>query len=192
MAVSKVLRKALKSIKKRLSDRKASLQDLAEEQCVFHRLANQDFQEAELTIERILQVEDKIIQHALIKVAVVSYARPFSKNFGVHKSYRLPAKEYVPREMYDLHKKMMIHRNQVFAHTDITARSPQMARFKGREGFVYPMSFRGFPPDEFLPLVPQMKGLVKSVMEKNIQAERRILHDVFDKVPYQPRQKSPS
>jgi hypothetical protein len=165
---------------------------LTEEQYKFHKLAGYDLQNAELALERIPTCNDRFIQHALIKDAVISYAKPFFNSQGTYRNnYQLSSK-FVSKEFKDLHKTILSSRKEVFVHTDLTARTLEIARIKGKIEYMYIVSVHGLSPDEFLPLIPKMKELVKSVRDKNNQAMIEIQRNVFDKIPSQPEKKSPT
>lgn len=173
----------------RIEDRVLRELDFArvEERYYFYRLSDHDLEHAKFALERVMKVEDKFLQHALMKDAVLSYARPFSKSRGYFgKKYALPEK-YVPAAQKELHRRLMFYRDQVFAHTDIASKTPQLSRFKTDKGFWYPMSFKSLSPEDLLSSVPEIELLVSAVMERNIVAMSDIQTKVFDMLPYNPR-----
>ena len=159
-----------------------------EERYTFHRLCDHDLGNAKFALEHLEQVEDELAQHALMKDAVLSYARPFSRSHGYFSKRHTLPDTFVPEEHRNLHKRLMFYRDQVFAHTDINAKQPRVSRFKMERGFWYPMSFKGLSPEELMPHVAEMLSLVASVTERNQEEIARIQAEVLDRIPYRPRQ----
>ncbi len=142
--------------------KKATPDERAEERYIFYRLADQDWEHADFALDHVDQNTDEFVRHSLVMDAVVSYIRPFCKCKGVFQSY-FRNKNFVPKEHKDLHERMLFFRHQVFAHTDITARQPQVGRLKTRTGYFYYMGFKGLWVNEFVPLIPRIKKLILSV-----------------------------
>lgn len=66
----------------------------------------------------------------LVKVAIVSYARPFSGNescFRDKGKCRLD-KKYVPNEFLEVHKQAIEYRDKMIAHNDVPYRRPEFLR----------------------------------------------------------------
>ncbi len=168
--------------------KKATPDEKAEERWAFYRLADQDWEHADFALDHVNNSTDEFIRHSLIMDAVVSYMRPFCKCKGVHQSY-FRNRTFVPKEYRDLHEKMLFFRHQVFAHTDITARRPKVARFKTTDGFRYGMGFQGLRASEFVPLIPRIKKLLQSIREKNANDILEIQEKYFEKIPYNPSRK---
>jgi len=55
------------------------------------------------------------LYHSLLTAVFVLYGRPFKKSHGVG---RLPD-GIVPKELLDIHNDLLIHRDKIFAHTDV-------------------------------------------------------------------------
>lgn len=55
------------------------------------------------------------LYHSLLTSMYVLYGRPFKKSHGVG---RLPD-DIVPKELHDIHNDLMLHRDKIFAHTDV-------------------------------------------------------------------------
>jgi len=102
--------------------------------------------------------------HALITAIVVTYGRPFSGNRGIGK---LPV-DMIPDEHRTLHDKLMLLRNQVYAHTD-SKTDPNLATisinsliFRSHDGEIE------FGLQELKPEEHPVKGIMKlaSALEK--------------------------
>jgi hypothetical protein len=104
------------------------------EEWVFLGYASGDLHHARLRVEEAAAHTDRSVQFALIEVAVLNYARPFSGNRGKfghdgrqltatekpksQDHYRLP-KTMVPQGRDAMHEELMGLRHRLFAHTDI-------------------------------------------------------------------------
>ncbi len=111
---------------------------------------------------------------ALIRDAIVSYIRPFSKNRGrIFKKIRLDDC-FVPSKHKALHKDLLRSRDQVFAHTDIDAHDPTLARFPVKSGYIYPIAFRNLSVKSFVDKLPEISALIQEV-HNAINAEKQII-----------------
>ncbi len=75
-----------------------------------------DLNDARVTLELIQRVSDDSIRIPILRDAIVTYARPFSKNFGrLHPKHRL-REEFVQAEQLALHRELLEFRDSAFAH----------------------------------------------------------------------------
>ena len=81
------------------NDDQATPEELAEEQYKFHRLADHDLEHAELVLERIPNCEDKFLQHALIKDAVLSASKSSRRALQLTVTLRQPIRRSASRSL---------------------------------------------------------------------------------------------
>jgi hypothetical protein len=81
--------------------------------------AEEDFRHAKSAAEYILEKpigENDSAFYPLITAVYVLYGKPFGANCGVESLKR----DFVPAEYLTLHKELLDHRNQTYAHSDAT------------------------------------------------------------------------
>jgi hypothetical protein len=91
-------------------------------------LFRKDFSDSISYFEKSKTIDDMFVRDALIKMGVISYAKPFMKNTGIHKevqSYRLPS-SIVPEEHEWLHQMLMNYRGNFIAHSNFKTVRPSM------------------------------------------------------------------
>jgi 6-phosphogluconate dehydrogenase len=143
------------------------MKDITQERYVFWRFATQDFFECAETLELLENCEDNEVKMALFKAAVVAYARPFSGNKAVHKEQNWHINENWVTDI-ETHKLAIEYRSKLFAHTDITYRSPNLSKVGNR----FPISMRGTYFEKYMELVEPLSSLSKkmiSVLIDNIK-----------------------
>jgi hypothetical protein len=125
---------------------------------------------------------DLELRYCILRDIVVTYSRPFSKNFGrVFRKHALP-EDIVPAAMRQLHGELINLRDQVFAHTDHGFRNPQIARFPRKSGGGdYPMSFRNPAYEDLNTRLPEIRELVVSV-EEGVNTKTREFELTFDQL----------
>ena len=93
-------------------------------------LFRQDFIEAINYFEAAKSTSNELIRNGLIKVAIITYAKPFMKNTGINKeanNYRLP-KEAVPDETQWLHEILMDLRGNFIGHSNFKLIKPTISK----------------------------------------------------------------
>lgn len=143
-----------------------------EERYVFYRMATEDFRLAHRSIAMMSRYKRNDILMVLIRDAIVAYARPFSGNKGNYSRNLSVPKIMVPSDLLDIHRKTMQYRNQVFAHTDIPARDPDLGRWAEGDLIGYPISTRGFHFETFRDHADPLNRLIVEV-SSNLVAEIR-------------------
>lgn len=129
----------------------------------FLRLYSIDLQIARQTLALLRRYRRIDVRYALLRDAVVAYARPFSGNRDPSgKSHRLP-RQLVPKAHRPLHDDLLNLRNQLFAHTDFAARRPTVMRWRTDKGFRYPLGFANPPYEEWLRRAQSIILLVQAV-----------------------------
>lgn len=81
--------------------------------------AEQCFKHVQVTAEYVLQnniEEDNPMFYPLITAIYVLYGRPFKKSYGVGSL----GEEIIPPEYLELHRLLLNHRDQIYAHSDAT------------------------------------------------------------------------
>jgi hypothetical protein len=104
------------------------MDNLTEERYVFFRFCAGDIQECKKTLALLDDATNDLIRLALIKSAIISYARPFSGNQPQYREagkWRLDA-SFVPLAHIETHRRAIEYRNKLIAHTDIPHRKPQL------------------------------------------------------------------
>lgn len=99
----------------------------AKERYVLHYLALIDMERTRRSLEYRDKTENKHLRDALLRDAVVCYAKPFSSNKDLSGKPGLRvASAFVPADMSDAHKEILDLRNQLFAHMDIDKQAPNV------------------------------------------------------------------
>jgi hypothetical protein len=114
------------------------------EQYYFLRLYAIDFDSTLHSLRILRRYRRKDVRYCILRELVVSYARPFSKNKGLHIPKHEMGKDVVPTELRTLHDELVILRQEQFAHTDYTYRKPKVANWSSPGRRWFPMSFRGY------------------------------------------------
>jgi|GEM_PF-6012082 len=102
---------------------------------------NRDFAYALKYFEAAQNVNDVFIGDALLKIGIVTYAKPFFKNSGVHKNvhnYRL-RKSFVPENFIDLHEDLLSYRGSFIGHASFNVMMPELFPDVEVDGDMMPM-----------------------------------------------------
>lgn len=151
-----------------------------EERYTFCKLWNIDFREAMRVARMARECNDEGLKNLLLKDVIVSYSRPFSANRGVLKRTHRLKEEFVPVKHLLSHRELIYFRNAIIAHTDYSARDPQVVNWSGAGGKWFPMSIRNYA-NEFARLRGDLNGLEKMISEVNekLQDEIDRMEDQF-------------
>ena len=146
---------------------------------MFYRMVTGDLDEAyrSLKITRRYRKADVII--ALVRDAIVAYARPFSCNKGKFAKKLSLSKKDVPKSLQDFHEKVIDFRNQVFAHSDIPFRGPRLGRLQLDSGYIYPISLKGLYYEELVSYIEPLKQLILEVHGSVVEKIKRIENEYF-------------
>ena len=135
-----------------------------EEEYAFYSFAKDDLIEAYSSLKAIKKYKRNIAVSALVKAAVISYSRPFKKCCGKYKAcYKLQT-NIIPDPYQSLHKKIITYRDQIFAHTDIDVRRPDIKKFKIENKESFAITYRGFSYKDFLHEIERMKKLIECIV----------------------------
>jgi len=156
-------------------------QEEAEERYIFLRLFEHDLYLAKSSILMIKRYKKRDVKHSIFRAAVISYARPFSKNYGRIKNHRLD-KSIVPTKHKVLHDDLLEFRNQWFTHTDIKAHDPTLVRWPTKSGYTYPIAFKNLFAKPFENKLPEMSALIQEVRDAIIEEEQMIESQWSDSV----------
>lgn len=142
--------------------------DELQEKYVFYRLAHTDFEECLQTLRKLPEVDDTLVELAILKYAIISYYRPFSGSNPVHRRKKWKLDEELVTDMttHEAVKKCRMH---LIAHSDLEYRQPSL----GRIGGVFPISYKAFGYEEYMSIVQPLERLASnmwSVMDNLITA----------------------
>lgn len=141
---------------------------------MFLRLCEKDLLLAMSSIRMIRRYQKMDVKFALIRDAIISYARPFSANRGrIIKKHELDG-SFVPSNYKSLHDELIHFRDQVFAHTDIDAYDPKLVRWPAKAGYIYPMGFKGLSVEPFIDKLKNISILIRDV-HHTIEAEEQVI-----------------
>lgn len=104
------------------------MENYEDEEIVRIILFRHDFVDAIKYFEYSKNVNDKFIRDGLIKMGIVTYAKPFMENTGIHKEvkkYRLP-KSMIPDDFMWLHEIFMNYRGNFIGHSNFKTIKPSM------------------------------------------------------------------
>ena len=138
------------------------------ERYAFIHLSIVDMSRAISSIELLSLQDNEHIRDALMRDAVISYAKPFSSNKGVISKHRLRIDDsYIPTESLSEHKAVIAARNKLIAHVDLDGQNPQVEVYviAGKRGADLMVS--GYERPNILGLassVRQLAGLVQNLL----------------------------
>ncbi|MFC3122530.1 hypothetical protein [Agaribacter flavus] len=96
-----------------------------------------DFQEARDYLIKAKEVKDKFIRDGLIKIAIVTYAKPFLASTGIHKpikKFRLNKEDVIPEEYFWLHEMFINYRGNFIGHSNFNTMKPVVPKEPERKG----------------------------------------------------------
>jgi len=133
------------------------------EKCAFYKLCDGDLITAQNSIDLLKDSKELKASHVFLRDIAVSYARPFAGSKGIEVSeHRLQIK-FVPLKYLTLHKELIILRNQIFAHTDLTYRKLKVANFSSGKHKWFPMAFKGYDYDNLFAKIGDISVLIKEI-----------------------------
>jgi hypothetical protein len=98
------------------------------ERYVLYHLALVDMERTRRSLEYRDKTKDSHLRDALLRDAVVCYAKPFSSNKGLSGQSGLRvASAFVPTDLSGAHNEILDLRNQLFAHMDIDKQAPNVS-----------------------------------------------------------------
>jgi hypothetical protein len=144
--------------------------DLETESFLFLKLFEHDLQDAVSTLGMIRRYSEENLINILIRDVVISYAKPFSSNYGkVKKIHKLRKDEIVPSDMIELHETLIKFRDKVFAHTDIETKNPRLSKFG--------MTFMRTRYEELKPKVGEIEKLIEGA-QANLSRKIKAIWDL--------------
>ncbi len=91
----------------------------------FFHLSLIDMERVAASLDKRCQTADTYLQEVLLRDAVVSYARPYSRNRGeINTSLRL-GECFILESLKDCHSEIIECRNKLFAHNDLKGQGLQ-------------------------------------------------------------------
>ncbi len=134
-----------------------------EEEYVFYRFATDDLTEAYSSLKLIKRYKREIVIFALIKIAIISYSRPFKTCHGKYGRYKIKD-NIIPENFKSLHQKIIKYRDQIFAHSDILEKKPSVNKLRIENKTRFSITYRGFSPKDFHHEIEKMKKLIKAIL----------------------------
>lgn len=153
------------------------------EEYEFLRLYRVDVESARQLVQLAQRQDRDELRFPLIELAVIRYARPFSRNFGTAiKLHRLDD-GVVPAETLPLHQELIALRDNAFAHTDHAFRNPSVSRWPREDGSNrYLIGFHIANYTGLVARIPELESLMTSV-EAAITARIDGMHGRLDRIP---------
>ena len=119
---------------------------------------------AQKSIEYLRDTNDKYLKSALLRDAVVSYAKPFSNNRFSDKSKGLRISDnHVPKELANSHKEILALRDELIAHTDMTVQKPKIEKRQDEVGHNFSVTVAGYATIHKDHLIEPLLSLAKAV-----------------------------
>lgn len=134
------------------------------EEYAFYSFTKDDLKEAYISLEAVNRYKREVVILALIKIAIISYSRPFKKCRGEYDKYYKLEADIIPNQYKDLHQKIITYRDQIFAHSDIDLKKPEVRKCKIENKDIFSITYRGFSPKNFLHETAKMKQLINEVL----------------------------
>jgi hypothetical protein len=128
-------------------------------------LSKKDFQDAEKYLSLAKKQEDKFVRDGLIKIGIVTYAKPFLRSTGVnkHKSVKkfcLFKEQIVPEEYYWLHQMFMDYRGNYIGHSNFNSMKPEVPiEPERKDGMVSVLSHTTISYDHWFIVDPEFKDM---------------------------------
>ena len=137
------------------------------EKYAFLRLYDHDIEMAIQTIKVLRRYRRKDVRFPLLRDVVVTYCRPFteSRGDGINKDF-LGVKKFENHNMQLLHERLMELRSQLFAHTDLMFKKPQIANWSKGDKKWFPMAFKNFDYEELERELLNIINLLKYVQKE--------------------------
>ncbi len=136
------------------------------EKYAFLRLYAMDLKEALQTIRVLRRYRRKDVRFPLLRDIVVSYCRPFTESRGQGIKKDIHDVKFQNHDMELLHEELLTLRKQLFAHTDLTYKTPQISKWSKGGNKWFPMSFKGFNYDHLDEKMLEIKKLIEYVQLK--------------------------
>ncbi len=142
------------------------MQDKVEQGYVFLRFAAADIDQARRSLAMISRYRRGDVIAALVRDAVIAYARPFVKSRGPFGENILKPGDVVPRDQRPLHHRAIIARGKVVAHTDLGPLAPALGRLGEKPNHFYPIRLRTGPSTELTSLARELPDLINAVYDR--------------------------
>ncbi len=111
-------------------------------------------------LDQYIDVDPKL-RMPLIRDAIIAYAALFCKSKGrVFTKWHLESQTFVPSSLLEIHNKICIDRDLIFAHCDLGARDPKVSLI----GIT--LRGQGFYWENYKALIPQFKELIEAVLSR--------------------------
>ena len=135
-----------------------------DDQLALAHLALIDMERVQKSIEYLRDTDDKYLESALFRDAVISYARPFSSNRFSDQSKGLRISDnHIPKELTDTHKEVLALRDELIAHTDMTVQKPKIEKYQDDVGHNFSMTVSGYATIHNNHLIDPLLKLAKAV-----------------------------
>jgi hypothetical protein len=135
-----------------------------DDQLALAHLALIDMERVQKSIEYLRTTNDEYLRSVLFRDAVISYAKPFTNNRFSDQSKGLRiGNNHVPRELADAHKEVLALRDELIAHTDMTAQKPAVEKYTDEVGYNFSMTVSGYEVIHKDQLVDPLLKLSKAV-----------------------------
>ncbi len=112
-----------------------------------------DFQDVLKYFEYAKNAKDKFVRDGIIKIAIVTYAKPFLASKGVHKEvkkFSFDQDEFVPEEYSWLHEMFMNYRGNYIGHANFKSLRPNVpSNPRERDGMVEFVNYTGITYDHW-------------------------------------------
>jgi hypothetical protein len=139
------------------------------DQLALAHLALIDMERVQKSIEYLKSTEDEYLKDALFRDAVVSYAKPFLNNHYSNGTKGLCiSKNHIPNELENFHNEVIVIRDKLIAHTDMTLQKPRVDKYQDEMGDNYSLTVSGYEnifKDHLIdPLYKLSKAVHKSLL----------------------------
>jgi hypothetical protein len=140
-----------------------------DDQLALAELALTDMHRVQTSIDYIRSTEEKYLKGALFRDAVVSYAKSFLNNqYSDGTEGLCISKNHVPGELKNVHDEVLLLRNKLIAHTDMTLQNPRVDKYQDEIGDNYSLTVSGYEnifKDHLIgPLYELSKAVHKSLL----------------------------
>ena len=121
-------------------------------------MAYANFEECCRSLELLSDDQSNAVKLSIVKVAIVTYYRPFSGSNPIHRACKWKIDEAWINDS-STHEKAKEFRDHLIAHTDLEHSSPHLAKIDE----LYPISFKGFYFEDYMKLVEPLHNLAKDL-----------------------------
>lgn len=112
------------------------------------------------------------------RFALVEYAVPYSRSDGTNKARRYLDTKYIPSELLAFHQELMLSRNQVLAHADLSVLEPNLSYVDLKDRRLVVIAQNIITGLEQLPRIDDIISLIEQTLVNMYAARDSLKHSL--------------